>query len=971
MIYTFDKQQNILRILDEDNFLTAELTFKINEATAFSFTVTPDYELTDEEKYLALPHPLDQNKFIMLRLISRTENKDNIEYMAYEYAYQELSTSGYIKDTRPSNANALTLMTKALEGSGWSVGRTTVAGTATTNFYYIDYLSAVSKVVDLLGGEIVFYVEITGNKITGRYMDYLFRQGVDTSKVFANGSNLLTVTRKKQSDSIYTAILPRGKGEQVSDGGGNEPDGYGRRIDIKDVVWSTANGNPLNKPTGSFILEDPQATAEYGQANGNARLLIQNFDDIEDPNVLIQQAYNTLIKINHPLVEYSATVSDVGTLSLGDTVLIMHSERNLSYKTRVFQVKYDLLHSENTELSLGDNLSNNSITSQINSIRTSVQTNSEQQAWTVSRLGRYSTTFGAEQPTEPKIGDVWFKSLTDGNVEIWRYNGTIWVKVITPTTGEDIAQAVDQAIIDAKAYSDQAIADNNEVVNRTILEVSQEQANLAIQAGDFDNKAKGYANAAKTEAIADADGKFAIQKQTNESFVEAIGQTNGDLTQLATRVLTAEGQITTVNDDISGLESKQLIMAGQISTEVSDRQTGDTNALTQAKNFTTSSITSYNSDIQTQFTQTESSIIAQVTSDTTTQISLLKDSYSFGTLSDGKLVSGFGGTQQGVYLKGNMITLDGDTTVTGDFYARGGNFQNLNASNITAGTLDAGNLNVINLNVQSLVGDFSTFFQTNWNGKFESTQIDAGGMTVTSPGTITKFDTTGAHFYNNSGRNATYSFGNWSDDSGHATTSTGLYLGTTGSNNAFINILGTNGAAALVLAGSEMDFGTNNNVVQGSLNAYVNVNIRERLQFKANRYVGGQPSYIEVNEINRTFNFFTGGGSGTDKDYFYFNQNVISAGTFSSTSALSKKNIKSNYDEDALSEISKTQLVNFEYKNRPGVNQISPIIDDVNDVKEYYIPQTILGQNNQFVDLYSMISMAWKAIQQLDERTKT
>jgi len=98
---------------------------------------------------------------------------------------------------------------------------------------------------------------------------------------------------------------------------------------------------------------------------------------------------------------------------------------------------------------------------------------------------------------------------------------------------------------------------------------------------------------------------------------------------------------------------------------------------------------------------------------------------------------------------------------------------------------------------------------------------------------------------------------------------------------------------------------------------------------------------------------------------------VISAGTFSSTSVLSKKNIKSVYDEDALREISKTQLVNFEYKNRTGVNQVSPIIDDVNDSKKYYIPQTIVGQNNQFVDLYSMISMAWKAIQQLDERTKT
>ena len=95
---------------------------------------------------------------------------------------------------------------------------------------------------------------------------------------------------------------------------------------------------------------------------------------------------------------------------------------------------------------------------------------------------------------------------------------------------------------------------------------------------------------------------------------------------------------------------------------------------------------------------------------------------------------------------------------------------------------------------------------------------------------------------------------------------------------------------------------------------------------------------------------------------------MISAGTFSSTSVLSKKNVKSVYDEDALGEIAKTQLVNFEYKNRIGQNHVSPIIDDVNSEKEYYIPKTILGQDNEYVDMYSMISMAWKAIQQLNEK---
>ena len=51
---------------------------------------------------------------------------------------------------------------------------------------------------------------------------------------------------------------------------------------------------------------------------------------------------------------------------------------------------------------------------------------------------------------------------------------------------------------------------------------------------------------------------------------------------------------------------------GAIQTEISNRQTGDTNTLTQAKDFTTSSITSSESGMRSQITQTSDAIIAQI-----------------------------------------------------------------------------------------------------------------------------------------------------------------------------------------------------------------------------------------------------------------------------------------------------------------------------------------------------------------------
>ena len=191
-------------------------------------------------------------------------------------------------------------------------------------------------------------------------------------------------------------------------------------------------------------------------------------------------------------------------------------------------------------------------------------------------------------------------------------------------------------------------------------------------------------------------------------------------------------------------------------------------------------------------------------------------------------------------------------------------------------------------------------------------------------------------------------------------------MGLTGDNNSFLDIVGSSGGASIVIAGSDMNDGANRNIVRGAINLFADTNIRSRLLFKGNDVVTS--TYIEADEISRTMNFYTNNAANGNGNWFWFNHNVLSEGTFSSTSLLSKKNVIANYVEDALAEISKTDIVEFEYKNNVGEKHISPIIDDMNDEKDYYVPKTILGENSQYVDMYSMISMAWKAIQQLNEK---
>lgn len=358
---------------------------------------------------------------------------------------------------------------------------------------------------------------------------------------------------------------------------------------------------------------------------------------------------------------------------------------------------------------------------------------------------------------------------------------------------------------------------------------------------------------------------------------------------------------------------------------------------------------------------------------TSTVLQLFKDHWAIGIQDNTfEMVSGIIGDNTSMNLISNNITLQGTTTVTEDFYAKGGNFKNLNASNITTGTINAAKINVINLDVSSLSGNITNFVKSYWSDAYDNVTIAPGGMAIiASTGTdmtISSLNATGAHFqYGNI--TANYQFTPWKDSSGKATNAIGLNLGAVGSDNSYMNFVGTSGASYMLYAGSNMNYGANANIVKNELNIFSKVNIRSRLEFKSNPK--SQPTYIEANELTRSLNFYTDEGFNPNSpaiNYFWFNHNVSADGTFNGASLLSKKNVKSNFDTDALSEIAKTQLVNFEYKNNVGENHVSPIIDDINEEKQYYVPEKILSKDKEHVDMYSMISMAWKAIQQLNER---
>ncbi|PVY82540.1 phage tail spike protein [Convivina intestini] len=589
MMYLFDKRQNIIGLIDKSDLIEAHLDVKINQAITLDFSVPATIALDSKARYIGVPHPLKPDNYVMLRIMSIKDQSDRTEYSAYELAYQELNSYGYIKDRRFKSENAYNLMTVALGGSTWNLGVCVVPGLLQTNYYFDSNLDAITKVVNGLGGEVVFYVAITGSKITGRYMDYVIRQGEDTSKVFVHGSNLLTVERTGDNSSIYTAILPRGKGEQVSEGHDDTPDGYGRRITIEDLEWSKYKGDPMDKVKGDLVLTDPEATLEYGHIDGTPRLLIKTYDQIDDTKQLLRAAYNDLMAMNHPAIQYSATIAETDGLSLGDTVLIMHDKRKLSYKTRVFEVNYDLTNPSNTTIQLGSDLSKGGMTNRVNSLSSSISVTSEMSAWTMTHGGHNDTTFGVEQPTNPRKGNVWFKNLPNGKTELYYYDGNAWV----------------------------------------------------------------------------------LEASTDSQWDKNSAELNGDHTVY-------RGPDNPVNP-----------------------QQGDT---------------WYKDDVN------EPNGVAMYAYSGSTWV-------KFNGITDANRL------QQGIIdaNRVNVLNLDANNISTG----------HLSANFIKGGQIDAAQIDVINLNVNSLVGNFSQFIRSRWDGSFGSTFIDGSGMKVSTTGVNTKFNSGG------------------------------------------------------------------------------------------------------------------------------------------------------------------------------------------------------------------------------------
>ncbi|MFS0776268.1 phage tail spike protein [Neobacillus sp. 3P2-tot-E-2] len=367
MIYIFDKNEQLLTILKPDGpcpYKEAAHIEQLNKENTFSFWIPADHadsQYVKEENLVAFKDLDGDIRLFVIKELDEVHDDVLYKEAFCQAAWKDELGEEPLQDIRPQNKTAAEALTSALQNTRWKVGNVASLGTNSTNFYYEKVTSAITKILTIWGGEVKDRITVSNGKITGRYIDILARRGADTGKRFEITKDIQSLKRTILSYP-KTALYGRGKGLETEAGG------YSRKITFADIVWSTANGNPADKPAGQEWVGDPVALSQFGRENPDGskrhRFDFVDFSDEEDPANLLNQTWNDLQNRTKPIMRYEMKVIDLEKIPgfeheksrLGDTVFSIDRffSPALLIEARIIEIKRYLNEPERTEIKLGN-----------------------------------------------------------------------------------------------------------------------------------------------------------------------------------------------------------------------------------------------------------------------------------------------------------------------------------------------------------------------------------------------------------------------------------------------------------------------------------------------------------------------------------------------------------------------------------------------------------------------------------------
>lgn len=454
-------------------------------------------------------------------------------------------------------------------GTPWKLGVNQLAGLERT-LTYEGRDTGLGRLLSILKGfdnaECTFDVTVKMNAPSDFKINVYKQVGSDRSDVqMVYNHELNNITKKESRAEFVTALCGVGGTIQTEDGQGNTQDAG--NIDFADLEYNK-DGLVTNK--GDKFLRAVDANKRF---NPGQITYIEAFYeyDTQSASELLNRTVTRLKTYSEPQYTYTADVKIIdSTLKIGDTVTIIDHDYNpaLYLSARVAKLEksytdpaqntiefcnYQLLSSR-----LADKLARlqtvvNKLpsASQVGKLESNVSDLSKRQDELASQItsanGKNTNFYGKTEPANPKNGDLWYKKLENGEIEMYQYQDGVWQLLTSTADLTTVQTELDQA----KADMEQAKTD------------AQTAYDEAVKATGTANGAKAQTDEALKQAKQANDSYAALAKEVADNKTSA----DADYKQAQADITQAQKDLASVTDTVTEVKKGQ----GELSAKVAGK----------------------------------------------------------------------------------------------------------------------------------------------------------------------------------------------------------------------------------------------------------------------------------------------------------------------------------------------------------------------------------------------------------------
>lgn len=467
-------------------------------------------------------------------------------------------------------------------GTPWKLGVNQLAGLERT-LKYEGRDTGLGRLLSILKGfdnaECTFDVTVKMNAPCDFKINVYKQVGSDRSDVQMVYSHELNDIVKKESRAEFVTALC-GVGGTITPPEGQEA-AEQKNIDFADLEY---NKDGLVTTKGDKFLRAVDANKRFNP--GQVTYIEAFYEyDTQSASELLNRTITRLKTYSEPQYTYTADVKIIdSTLKIGDTVTIIDHDYNpaLYLSARVAKLEksytdpskntiefcnYRLLSSRLADklAKLQTVVNKMPSASQVGKLESNVsnlaQKQEELSQEIVSANGKNTNYYGKTEPANPKNGDLWYKKLENGEIEMYQFQDGVWQLLASTADLTTVQTELDQA----KADMAQAKTD------------AQNAYDEAIKATGTANGAKAQTDEALEQAKQANDSYIALAKEVadNKASVDVDYQkVQADIAQAKKDLSSVTGTVTEVKKGQGELSAK---VAGKVDNTVYQTYVEQTN----------------------------------------------------------------------------------------------------------------------------------------------------------------------------------------------------------------------------------------------------------------------------------------------------------------------------------------------------------------------------------------------------------